>query len=448
MTTADRQLHLGVNMYNAGIHVSAWRKQEDPFSYLDVDFYRDIARIAERGTLDAVFLADIPGLREDARARPTLGLEPTVLLTGVAAATERIGLVATASTTFNDPYNIARRFSTLDHVSRGRAAWNAVTTYDPTVAPNFGLPELPEHHDRYGRAEEFVDVVRKLWDSWEDGALVGDQAGDLADPDRIHAVEHRGEHFSVRGPLPLPRSPQGRPVLVQAGGSEHGKRLAARTADAVFAAQTTFDEGRRFYAEMKQRARDFGRNPDALKILPGLCTVIAATEAEAKARKAELDELGGQQWAIGKLAANLGVPVDQLELDAPVPEHLLRGLDEKPGSRGFAKAVADYARADGLTVRELALLGGGGHRYAIGTPEQIADTIEHWFRNGAADGFNLMPDVLPSGLETFVDHVVPELRRRGLFRTEYTGTTLREHLGLSRPPSRYETETPHSSSAS
>jgi FMN-dependent oxidoreductase (nitrilotriacetate monooxygenase family) len=433
-----RQLHLGVNMYNAGIHAAAWRTHDDPFAYLDIDYYRDIARTAERGALDAVFLADIPGLREDPRVRPTLGLEPTVLLTGIASATTHIGLAATASTTFNDPYNLARRFSSLDHISRGRAAWNAVTTYDPVVAPNFGLPELPDHDDRYGRAEEFVDVVNALWDSWEDSALVGDRRGDLADADRIHTIDHRGPHFSVRGPLPLPRSPQGRPVVVQAGGSEPGKRLAARTADAVFAAQTTFADGKRFYDEMKRRAREFGRDPSTLKILPGLCTVIASTEAEARSRKAELDELGGQEWAIARLAVNLGVAPEELDLDAPVPEHLLANLDEKRGSRGFARAVAGYAREGGLTARELALLGGGGHRYAIGTPEAIADTIEHWFRNGAADGFNLMPDVLPSGLETFVGHVVPELRRRGIFRHHYSGRTLREHFGLPRPPSRYE----------
>ncbi|MEV4646763.1 LLM class flavin-dependent oxidoreductase [Saccharopolyspora sp. NPDC049357] len=433
-----RQLHLGVNMYNAGIHAAAWRTHDDPFAYLDIDHYRAIARIAERGTLDAVFLADIPGLREDPRVRPTLGLEPTVLLTGIASATTHTGLAATASTTFNDPYNLARRFSSLDHISRGRAAWNAVTTYDPVVAPNFGLPELPGHDDRYGRAEEFVDVVNALWDSWEDSALVGDRRGDLADADRIHTIDHRGPHFSVRGPLPLPRSPQGRPVVVQAGGSEPGKRLAARTADAVFAAQTTFADGKTFYDAMKSRAREFGRDPSTLKILPGLCTVIASTEAEARSRKAELDELGGQEWAIARLAANLGVSPEDLDLDAPVPEHLLANLDEKRGSRGFARAVAGYAREGGLTARELALLGGGGHRYAIGTPEQIADTIEHWFRNGAADGFSLMPDVLPSGLETFVDHVVPELRRRGIFRHDYSGRTLREHFGLPRPPSRYE----------
>lgn len=434
-----KQLHLGVNMYNAGIHAAAWRTHDDPFAHLDVDFYRDIARTAERGKLDAVFLADIPGLREDPRVRPTLGLEPTVLLTAVAAATTHIGLVATASTTFNDPYNLARRFSSLDHISRGRAAWNAVTTYDPTAAPNFGLPELPGHDDRYGRAEEFVDVVTALWDAWEDSALVGDRHGDLADAGRIHRIDHDGPHFSVRGPLPLPRSPQGRPVVVQAGGSEPGKRLAARTADAVFAAQTTFADGKDFYDEMKRRAREFGRDPSTLKVLPGLCTVIASTEAEARARKAELDELGGQDWAIARLAANLGVSPGDLDLDEPVPEHLLANLDEKRGSRGFARAVAGYARQDGLTARELALLGGGGHRYAIGTPEQIADTVEHWFRNGAADGFTLMPDVLPSGLETFVDHVVPELRRRGIFRHDYAGSSLRDHFGLPRPPSRYET---------
>lgn len=432
-----RQLHLGVNMYNAGIHAGAWRTHEDPFAYLDVDYYRDLARTAERGTLDAVFLADIPGLREDPRVRPTLGLEPTVLLAAIASATSHIGLAATASTTFNDPYNLARRFSSLDHLSRGRAAWNAVTTYDPSVAPNFGLPELPDHDDRYDRAEEFVDVVNALWDAWEDSALVGDRNGDLADADRIHTIDHRGEHFSVRGPLPLPRSPQGRPVVVQAGGSEQGKRLAARTADAVFAAQTTFADGEDFYDEMKRRARELGRDPSTLKILPGLCTVIASTEAEARDRKAELDELGGQEWAVTRLAANLGVPVDELDLDSPVPERLLANLDEKRGSRGFARAVAGYARQEGLTARELALLGGGGHRYAIGTPEQIADTIEHWFRNGAADGFNLMPDALPSGLETFVDHVVPELRRRGIFRHDYAGATLRDHFGLPRPPSHH-----------
>lgn len=441
MAPHERELHIGLNVLNSGVHTAAWRYDDgDPFHFVDIDFYTRVARIAERGTLDALFLADGPGLREDPRVKPTQALEPTVLLTAMAAVTERIGLIATASTTFNDPYNLARRLASLDHISRGRLGWNAVTTYDSVVAPNFGLPELPHHDDRYARAEEFVDVAKKLWDSWEDGALVGDrESGLFADSERIHAIEHDGPQFSVRGPLNVPRSPQGRPVLVQAGSSEQGRDFAARSAEAVFAAQTTFDGAKSYYDDLKARARGHGRDPDSLKVLPGVFTVIGSTEAEAKRRKAELDDLVDQGPGLAKLAGQLGVDVSDLELDKPLPEHALPDKADFAGSHGFLDAIVALSRDRDLTVRDLLDRLGGGHRLVVGSAEQVADTLEHWFREGAADGFNIMPDVFPSGAEVLVDHVVPELRRRGVFRREYTGRTLREHLGLRRPTSSFAT---------
>ena len=439
MTGQGRHLHIGLNVLNAGAHTATWQYGDDPFGFVDIDHYRKIARIAERGALDAIFLADGPGLREDPRIRPAQALEPTVVLTALAAETERIGLIATASTTFNDPYNLARRLSSLDHVSRGRLGWNAVTTYDPVVAPNFGLPELPGHDDRYARAAEFIDVATKLWDSWQDDALVGDTGSGLfADADRVHAIEHEGQRFSVRGALNLSRSPQGRPVLVQAGSSEHGKDLAARHAEVVFAAQTTFGAARQFYADLKERARGHGRDPDSLKVLPGIYTIIGSTEEEARRRKAELDARVDPGPGLAKLAGQLGVPLESVEPDAPIPEHLLPDKADFAGSHGFLDAIVRLAREEKLTARDLVARIGGGHRMVVGSPEQLADGIEHWFRNGAADGFNIMPDVLPSGAEAFVDHVVPELRRRGLFRHEYAEATLRGHLGLRRPSSQYD----------
>ncbi|MEP9383530.1 LLM class flavin-dependent oxidoreductase [Nocardioides sp. KR10-350] len=438
MTSPDRQLHLGVNIYADGIHAAAWRTLEDPLAHLTLKHYAEVAREAERGTFDVVFMADVPAWGEDQTGRANPSLEPTVVLGGLAAVTERVGLVGTLSTTFNDPYNLARRFSTLDHVSGGRAAWNAVTTYAPAAAANFGLPELPEHDDRYARADEFIEVATKLWDAWEDDAYVAELGEKLVESGRIHPIDHRGEHFTVRGPLPLGRSPQGRPVLVQAGGSEQGKDLAARWAELVFAAQTTLPEAQRFYAEMKRRTAAYGRDPQTINIMPGLCTVIGSTEEEARARKTELDEIAGTEWAVARMLTQLGVGPDEIDLDERLPESLLVSLEKGGGSRGFVEAITSLAR-EGHTAREIALLGAGMHRWAIGTPEQIADTIEHWFREGAADGFNLMPDVLPAGLTTFVDEVVPLLRQRGLFRHEYAGQTLRDHLGLPRPASRYAT---------
>lgn len=447
MAQPPRRMSIGMNILGHGGHASAWRAGEvSPTAHLDIDYYLDIARISERGKLDAIFLADGPAVQGDVAAGPTGRLEPTVVLTAVALATTRIGVIATASTSYNDPYNLARRIASVDHISRGRAAWNAVTTAGDVAALNFGLAGAPLHADRYGRAEEFVDVVAKLWDSWEDDAIAGDRAnGFYAHRDKVHAIDHAGTHFSVKGPLTVPRSPQGRPVLVQAGASEGGKALAARSADAVFTAQTTLEDGRAFYVEMKNRARAFGRDPDTLKIMPGLSTVIGSTEAEARRRADELDALQGLEARVEFLAQRLGVPAHELELDKPLPWERLGDLTPtmsgtrslERASHGFLTAQLNLARRENLTVRELAGRIRSGHRLVVGSAEQIADTLAEWFLAGAADGFNIMPDMFPSGARIFVDEVVPLLQRRGLFRTEYEGTTLREHLGLAYPENRY-----------
>jgi len=387
-----RQLHFNAFLMGCGHHEAAWRLPEsDPFANLDLGHWTKLAQTTERGGFDSVFLADGPALWGNAKYRPGGALEPTVLLTALAAVTSRIGLIATASTTYNAPYNLARRFASLDHISGGRAGWNIVTTATRSAAQNFGLDDIPGHRERYQRAAEFVDVSIGLWDSWEDGAEIGDKAtGIYADPSRIHPVDFAGEYFRVRGPLNVPRSPQGRPLLVQAGSSQDGREFAARYAEAVFTAQQTLADAQEFYADLKDRARRLGRDPDLVKILPGLVPLVGSTEAEARALEDELEGL-----------------------------------------------IVDLARRDNLTVRQLiGRLGGGrGHRTFAGTPEQVADTIEEWSSAAAADGFNVMPAALPSGLETFVEHVIPILRKRGLFRTEYAGQTLRDHYGIPRPRS-------------
>ncbi|QRY43814.1 LLM class flavin-dependent oxidoreductase [Mycolicibacterium boenickei] len=431
-----RQLHLNAFLMSTGHHEASWRLPEsNPFAATDVNHYAKLARTAERGTFDSLFLADSPQLNGDVGRRPLGVLEPLTLLTALVAVTERIGLIATASTSYNSPYNLARRFASLDHVSGGRAGWNIVTTATVDAARNFGLDELPDHTSRYARADEFVQVAQKLWDSWQDDAVVADKAaGVWGDRSKIHPPAHRGEHFSVEGPLNIPRSPQGYPLLVQAGSSEDGKALAARYAEAVFTAQQTFEEARAFYTELKARTIAGGRDPDTIKILPGIVPVIGSTEAEAAAKDRELDEAIVPEYAHRQLASTLRIPLERLELDRELPDDLLPE-DAVEGAKSRYTLIVELARRERLTVRQLiGRLGGGrGHRTFTGTPEQVADTIEAWFRGGVADGFNIMPPTLPSSLELFVDHVVPILRARGLFRTEYTATTLRGHYGLARP---------------
>ncbi len=429
-------LHLNAFLMSTGHHEASWRLEEsNPYANTDIEHYRDLARIAERGTFDSVFFADSPVLWNDIGRRPSGSIEPTVLLTAIAAATTRIGLIATASTTYNDPYNLARRFASVDHVSAGRAGWNVVTTAGPDAARNFGLDDQPAHAERYARAAEFLDVARKLWDSWDDDAAIADKAaGVWGDNAKVRPIDHTGRFFAVRGPLNLPRSPQAHPLIVQAGSSEDGKNLAARYAEAVFTAQQTLADAQEFYADLKRRTAAVGREPDGIKILPGIVPVIGSTEAEARQRERQLDELIRPEYAREQLAKTLRVRPDDLPLDRPLPADL-PDEDEIEGAKSRYTLIVNLARRENLTVRQLiGRLGGGrGHRTFSGTPEQVADAIQEWYEAGAADGFNIMPAVLPSGLETFVDEVVPILRRRGLFRTEYTGNTLRDHYGLPRP---------------
>lgn len=351
--------------------------------------------------------------------------------------TERIGLIATVSTTFNEPFHTARKFASLDHISGGRAGWNIVTSATVDEARNFGHDAHLEHSLRYDRAREFVEVATKLWDSWEDDAVLLDRArGIYADAAKVQPIDHRGEHFAVQGPLNVRRSPQGHPLLVQAGSSEDGKEFAAQYAEAVFTAQQTLADGQAFYKDVKNRLSRYGRSEDELKILPGICPVIGATEAEARALEQELTALQVPEYGLAQLSGMLGTDLTGLPLDGPLPA--LPEERDINGNKSRFTLVAELARRDGLTLRELiARLGGGrGHRVFAGTPEQMADQLEEWFTQGAADGFNIMPPHLPGGLEDFVDHVVPILQERGLFRTEYSGRTLREHYGLSRPAGR------------
>ncbi|MEV0607871.1 LLM class flavin-dependent oxidoreductase [Polymorphospora rubra] len=436
-----RQLHLNVNILASGAHPAAWRSPGGhPTAVVDIGHYQRVAREAERGLLDAVFLSDGVLLRGNVAAGPPItALDPAVVVTAMALATDRIGFIATVSTTFNSPYHIARIFSSLDHASAGRVAWNVVTTRDPGAGRNYGLAELPRRTQRYARAAESIEAVTALWDSWEDEALVADPAsGVWARTDLIHRIDHIGPFHSVQGPLQIPRSPQGRPPLVQAGGSDTGRDLAARYADAVFSPQQVLASARTYYADIKSRARAYGRDPDTISVLPGLNPVVGSTEDEARRRQRELNALLGDDRLLAGFAARFGIDPAELDLDRPFPAHLLRPTGDTYGSQGFDDAARDLISAAGhLTVRDLIDRGIAAHRVVVGAPEQIADDIERWFLGRGADGFNLQCDVYPGGLADFVDHVVPELQRRGLFRREYAGTTLRDHYGLPRPRSRY-----------
>lgn len=434
--TRTRQLHLNVNILHGGFYASAWRApQADPRASIDVAHYVRTAKIAERGKLDAMFLADQPALEDRAEEKSFNGLEPTITLAAVAGATSHLGLIATISTSYNEPYNIARRFQSLDLLSGGRTGVNLVTTANGAASANFGQSVM-EHGRRYARGQEFAEVLLKLWDSWEDGAFVGDKASNtLLDKRRIHRIEHEGEFFKVAGPLSLPRSPQGHPIIVQAGGSDDGRDFAARYADAVFSVGEDEELALAYIGDLRRRAVANGRDPRAIVALPGLGTLIASTEAEVRRREEELGSLINLDYAVRRIGGTFGQDLSHLDLDAPFPD-----LPIPPnGGITFARATLNFARKGNLTFRQLIYkLGGGiGHRVVVGTPEAVADDLEAWFRSGAADGFNLMPDVLPDGLEIFVDEVVPILQKRGLFRTEYRETTLRERFGLPRPTSRY-----------
>ena len=441
--TAGKQLRLGAFMRPVSIHTGAWRY---PGAYPDANFnfphLRRFAQTLERGKFDAFFMADhlavlnmpMAALK---RSHTVTSFEPFTLLSALAGATERIGLVATASTTFDQPYHIARRFASLDHLSGGRAGWNIVTTSNPDAALNFGLEEHVEHDERYDRAREFYDVVTGLWDSWADDAFVRDvEAGLYFDPAKLHVLNHKGPHLSVRGPLNIERPIQGWPVIVQAGASEAGRQLAAETAEVVFGASPTLAAGQQFYADVKGRMRKLGRDPDDLKILPAAFVVVGDTDEEASRKRAHLDSLVHYDSGIASLSGALGHDASGFDPDGPLPE-----IPESNASRSARQRVIDLARRENLTVRQLAQRVGSYSGLAfVGTPATIADGMEEWLAGEGSDGFNVMFPYLPGGLDDFVERVVPELQRRGIFRRAYEGATLRENLGLRRPRNRFFAE--------
>ena len=436
-----RTLRLGAFVHETGQHVAAWR-HPGAYTGSGVDFAQaaDVARTAERGKFDLLFLADTAAVSIPAsgEARGRMGkmvkFEPITLLSALAAVTSRLGLVATVTTTYSEPYTLARQFASLDQISGGRAGWNLVTSNNEAEAFNYSRDRHDAHADRYDRAVEFAAVVTGLWDSWEDDAFLRDQeTGVFFDPGKVHALNHRGKYYSVRGPLNVARSPQGRPVLVQAGASDTGRELAARTAELVFTAQTTFEQGREFYADVRARLARYGRGQDEVKIMPGFYPVVGRTETEAREKFDFLQSLIHPSVGLSVLEHTIGIPgLDQFPLHGPVPE-----MPATNGPLSRQRLLLEAARRDNLTLWELCLQNAGprGHLIAIGTPSQIVDVMEHWFLNDAADGFNVMPAWLPGSLDDFVDFVIPELQRRGLFRTEYEAATLRGNLGLPHPGS-------------
>ncbi len=432
-----RQIRLGVSMVGMGYHIAGWRHPDaSAGGNMELQHFVRTTQAAERGLLDMAFLADGVGIRFNdnppgalSHTSKNVQFEPLTLLSALAMVTKHVGLVATASTTYNEPYHVARKFASLDHISGGRAGWNVVTSATDMEAQNFGLDGAPEKGGRYDRAIEFVDVVRGLWDSWEDDAFVRDKAtGVNYDTAKLHILNHTGQHFRVRGPLNVARTPQGRPVIVQAGASDQGRELAAATADVIYAAAQTLEAAKAYHGDVKRRMARYGRTPDQLKIMPGIMAVPGRTRQEAQDKYEVLQQLVQPVVGLGALANYLG-DLSAHDLDGPLPEL------QKSRNHSRGDIFIEIARKQGMTIRQLylSIAGGNGHRTVVGTPADIVDAMEEWFHGGAADGFNLLPTWLPGGLEEVVELVIPEMQRRGLYRTAYEGLTLRENLGLAYP---------------
>jgi FMN-dependent oxidoreductase (nitrilotriacetate monooxygenase family) len=438
-----RQLHLNLFIHGRGHHEASWRHPAtSPLALTDIRYYVDVAQRAEAALFDSIFLADQLAVGGDVAQAPRTWLEPITVLAALAMATQRVGLIATASTTYTEPFNLARQFASIDHISNGRAAWNIVTSWLATAAENFGAAGQVSHGDRYDRGEEFMEVVNQLWDSWADDAVIDDRAsGIYARPDRIRRINHRGDFYSVAGPLNMPRCPQGRPVLVQAGSSDTGRRFAARHADAVFTAQMAKEVAQEFYADLKRLAAEGGRSPEHILILPGLSPMIASTEAEAQRLAREVNDLTDPEVGRKRLSGRFGGhDFTHLPLDRPLVPEDFPSPETVQAARSRTEVIIDLVRRDKPTLRQLLgyLAGARGHYVTVGTPEQIADLIEDWFNTGAADGFNVMPPLLPAQLDAFSKGVIPILQQRGLFRTEYIGKTLREHYNLPRTASIFD----------
>lgn len=434
----NKQLKLGLSLVSNGTHPAGWRLPDALADCaLDIDFWKETALAAERAKIHFIFFADGAAVRSAARDNESLEyvgrieqFEPTTLIAALSAVTSQIGFIATASTTYNDPYTIARKFASLDYISRGRTGWNIVTSWSDAEAKNYNREHHLEHEERYRRAEEFTEIVTGLWDSWEDDAFLRNKAtGRYIDTQKMHVLNHKGAHFSVRGPLNLARPIQGWPVIAQAGSSAPGQQIGARFADLIYTAQNDKEAARAFYTEIKQKAVAAGRDATAINVMPGVLPIIGTTQAEAEEKYQQLQELVHPKLGLAALATKFG-DMSAFDLDGPIPEVF-------PETNGIksATAILDRARKDGLTIRQLyqSMIGGAGHREIIGTPETIADQLEDWFKDGVCDGFNIMAPYFPDGLSTFLTTVVPILQKRGLFRTEYAGSTLRENLGLARP---------------
>ena len=436
-----RQLHFNAFMRPVTIHTGAWRY---PGAWADANFnfghIRHFIRRLEEGKFDTFFMADhlaVLNMPTEAlkRSGTVTSFEPMTLLPALAMVTEKIGLVATGSTTYDEPFHVARRFSSLDHISGGRAGWNIVTTSNPNASRNFGREEHLEHDERYRRAREFYDVVTGLWDSWADDAFIRDrESGIFFDPDRLHVLNHEGKYLKVRGPLNIGRPVQGWPVIVQAGASDAGRQLAAETAEAVFTAQSNLEAGKEFYADVKGRMAKVGRNPDHMKILPACMVIVGESLEEAKEKRARLDSLVHYESAVASLSIALGTDASGFDPDAPLPDDI---PESNQSQSGRARAI-ETARRENMTVRQLAQrIGGHSSLCIMGTPKSIADEMAAWLEERGSDGFTIQFPYVPEGIDDFVDRVVPELQRRGLFRREYAGRTLRENLGLPRPENRF-----------
>ena len=438
MSAAIRQIHLNLFVHGRGHHEAAWRHPAaSPLPLTDFNYYRELAEKAEAGLFDSVFLADTLALADDVASAPRAWLEPVTTLAGLAAVTQRIGLIGTCSTTYTEPYNLARQFASLDHISNGRVGWNIVTSWLAAAARNYGDAGQVSHADRYARADEFMAAVTALWDGWDDDAVLDDRtSGRYADAGLIRPAAHTSEHYRVEGALNLPRGPQGRPVFVQAGSSESGRTFAARYAEAVFTAQMEKATAQEFYTDLKARAEKLGRRATQILVLPGLSPVIGGTEAEAERIWQELTELSDPEVGRKRLSSRFGghdfshLPLDRKLTAADFPNSAV-----VEAARSRTAVIIGLVEREGYTLRQLLsyLAGARGHFVTLGTPEQIADLMQDWFQTGAADGFNVMPPVLPFMLDAFIEQVVPLLQKRGLFRTEYAAASLRDQYGLDRP---------------
>lgn len=435
-------MHLGLFIAGEGHHIAAWRDPSAPLlANQNIDHYIELARKGERAMFDFLFTADTNAvfygdeINQWCRTTQALRLEPLTLLSALAVATEHIGLVCTATTTYLEPFHVARLFASLDQISQGRAGWNLVTSSAPAEAANFSQPIHPPPDMRYSRAYEFAEVVMGLWDSWEEDAIVADRKNGLFfDPAKLHRLDHKGDHFTVRGPMTIRRSPQGRPVIVEAGQSEQGRELAGATAEVVFSVQQNLEEARHYCQDIKFRAVKHGRAPDSIKVMPGLMPVVGTTRLEAEEKLQRIQDFIQPELGVTRLSAIVGTDLSAFDLDQPLPD-----LPPSQEQQGRQKVVIDLARRENLTIRQLyqRVVGTRAHRVIVGTAAEIADDMEAWYRAGAADGFNILFLTYPAGIDDFIAEVIPILQARGLFRTEYAGRTLRRNLGLPIPPNRW-----------